>query len=93
MKYLGFLCGVAFAAIVHDAFAKNRLTAPVKISRECKSEVEQYYKDLRPGERGVPRRQVQPTRAPPGNPPRGPPPGPHPPGGASPGPPDPAPTR
>jgi Cysteine rich repeat len=53
MKYLGFLWGVAFAAIGQDAFAKNRLTDPVKIARECKSEVEQFCKDMRPGKRRV----------------------------------------
>jgi len=53
MNYLGFLLGVAFAAIGQDALAKSRLTDPVKIARECKSEVEQFCKDVRPGKRRV----------------------------------------
>jgi len=53
MNYLGFLLGVAFAVIGQDAVAKSRLTDPVKVARECKSELAQFCKDVRPGKRRV----------------------------------------
>ena len=53
MKRLGLLLGIATALFGQDAFAKNRLTDPVKIARECKSEVELLCKGLRPGGRRI----------------------------------------
>ena len=49
MNWLVPLFGVAIAFSGQCAFAKSRLTDPVKIARECKSEVELFCKDLRPG--------------------------------------------
>ena len=49
MNWLSPLFGIAIALSGQDAFAKNRLTDPVKIARECKSDVELLCKGLRPG--------------------------------------------
>ncbi|WP_426613722.1 cysteine rich repeat-containing protein [Bradyrhizobium sp. McL0616] len=49
MNWLSPLFGIAIALSGQDAFAKNRLTDPVKIARECKSDVERLCKALRPG--------------------------------------------
>jgi hypothetical protein len=49
MNWLSPLFGVAIALSGQDAFAKNRLTDPVKIARECKSDLELLCKGLRPG--------------------------------------------
>ncbi|WP_434057372.1 cysteine rich repeat-containing protein [Bradyrhizobium japonicum] len=49
MNWLSPLFGIAIALFGQDAFAKNRLTDPVKIARECKSDVERFCKGLRPG--------------------------------------------
>jgi hypothetical protein len=46
---LGILLCIAIALVGQNAVAKNRLTDPVKIARECKSETEQFCKDMRPG--------------------------------------------
>jgi len=43
------LFGIAIALSSQTAFAKNRLTDPVKVARECKSEVELFCKGFRPG--------------------------------------------
>ena len=43
------LFGIAVALSGQDAIAKNRLTDPVKVARECKSDVELLCKGLRPG--------------------------------------------
>jgi hypothetical protein len=40
---------IAIAVCNQSAFAKNRLTDPVKIARECKSELELFCKGVRPG--------------------------------------------
>jgi hypothetical protein len=40
MYWFSPLFGIAIALSGQDAFAKNRLTDPVKIARECKSDVE-----------------------------------------------------
>ena len=40
MNWLDPLFGIAIALSGQNAFAKNRLTAPVKIARECKTDVE-----------------------------------------------------
>ena len=37
----------------HDAFAKHRMTDPVKIARECKSDLERLCKGLRPGQQRI----------------------------------------
>jgi hypothetical protein len=49
MNWLSPLFGIAIALFGQDALAKNRLTDPVKIARECKSDVELLCKGLRPG--------------------------------------------
>jgi hypothetical protein len=49
MNWLSPLFGIAIALSGQDAFAKNRLTDPVKIARECKSDLELLCKGLRPG--------------------------------------------
>lgn len=49
MNWLGPLFGIAIALSGQNAFAKNRLTDPVKIARECKSDLELLCKGLRPG--------------------------------------------
>jgi hypothetical protein len=49
MNRFTVLFGVAIALSSHSAVAKNRLTDPVKIARECKSEVELLCKGVRPG--------------------------------------------
>jgi hypothetical protein len=49
MNWLSPLLGVAIALFGQDALAKNRLTDPVKIARECKSDVELSCKGFRPG--------------------------------------------
>ena len=43
------LFGIAIVLSGQDAFAKHRLTDPVKIARECKAEVELLCKGLHPG--------------------------------------------
>jgi malate/lactate dehydrogenase len=40
---------IAIAVPGQFAFAKNRLTDPIKIARDCKSEVELFCKAVRPG--------------------------------------------
>lgn len=49
MNWFSPLFGIAIALSGQDAFAKNRLTDPIKIARECKSDVELLCKGLRPG--------------------------------------------
>lgn len=49
MNWFSPLFGIAIALSGQDAFAKNRLTDPVKIARECKSDVERLCRGLRPG--------------------------------------------
>ena len=49
MNRLSLLFGIAIALSGQNAFAKNRLTDPVKIARECKSDIELLCKGLRPG--------------------------------------------
>ena len=49
MNWLGRLLGIAIALSGQDAFAKNRLTDPVKIARECKRDMELLCRGLRPG--------------------------------------------
>jgi cysteine rich repeat protein len=50
---LGVLLGIAVALVGQNAAAKNRLTDPMKIARECKSETEQFCKDVRPGRQRI----------------------------------------
>ena len=47
------LFGIAIALSSQCASAKNRLTDPVKIARECKSEVELFCKAVRPGRQRI----------------------------------------
>jgi hypothetical protein len=49
MNFPGLLLGIAIASFGQNAFAKNRLTDPIKIARECKSDMELMCKGLRPG--------------------------------------------
>jgi hypothetical protein len=49
MNWFHPLLAMGIALCGQDAFAKNRLTDPVKIARECKSDVEHLCKGLRPG--------------------------------------------
>jgi hypothetical protein len=49
MNRVSLLLGMAIVLLCHDAFAKNRLTDPLKIARECKREAELFCKDVRPG--------------------------------------------
>ena len=50
MSWFGRLFGIVIAlAGVQQAVAKNRLTDPLKVARECKSEIELFCKGTRPG--------------------------------------------
>jgi hypothetical protein len=49
MNYFRSLLGVAIALLSQEAVAKNRLTDPLKIARECKAEVELFCREVRPG--------------------------------------------
>jgi hypothetical protein len=49
MNRLPLLLGIAAILYGQNAFAKNRLTDPIKVARECKSEVELLCKGVRPG--------------------------------------------
>jgi len=53
MKWFSLLFGIAIALSGQHAFAKNRLTDPVKIARECKSDLELLCKGLRPGRQRI----------------------------------------
>jgi hypothetical protein len=58
MNWLNPLFGIAIALSGQNAFAKNRLTDPVKIARECKNDVERLCKGLRrPAHRNLPQRK------------------------------------
>lgn len=49
MNWITLPLALATALVVEQAAAKSRLTDPVKIARECKSEAEQFCKGVRPG--------------------------------------------
>ena len=49
MSRFAALFGIAIASFGQCAFAKYRLTDPVKVGRECKIEVERFCKEVRPG--------------------------------------------
>ena len=49
MNRFSLLLAIAATLCGQNAFAKSRLTDPVKIARECKSEVELLCKGVRPG--------------------------------------------
>lgn len=49
MRHVGLVLGTAIVLFGQSALAKNRLTDPLKIARECKSEVELFCKAVRPG--------------------------------------------
>jgi hypothetical protein len=53
MNWLNPLFGVAIALSGQNAFAKNRLTDPVKIARECKTDVKRFCERFRPGGRRI----------------------------------------
>jgi hypothetical protein len=53
MNWLPPLFGIAIALFDQEALAKNRLTDPVKIARECKGDLELLCKGLRPGRQRV----------------------------------------
>jgi hypothetical protein len=42
MNWFNLLFGITIAVIGQYAVAKNRLTDPLKVARECKSEAEQF---------------------------------------------------
>lgn len=49
MNWLGLSFGIAISLLGQEAIAKNRLTDPLKIARECKSEAEIFCKGVRAG--------------------------------------------
>jgi cysteine rich repeat protein len=49
MNWLGLLFGIAISLLGQEAIAKSRLTDPLKIARECKSEAELFCKGVRAG--------------------------------------------
>ena len=49
MNWLTPLFGIAIALSGQNAFGKNCLTDPVKIARECKTDVKRLCEGLRPG--------------------------------------------
>ena len=53
MRWLGLTLIAAVACASGQATARNRLTDPVKIARECKGEAEQFCKVVRPGGRRI----------------------------------------
>jgi hypothetical protein len=53
MKWFVPCFALAIALSGQDAFAKHRLTDPIKIARECKSEVELLCKGHRPGDHRI----------------------------------------
>jgi hypothetical protein len=53
MNWLNPLFGIAMALSGQNALAKNRLTDPVKIARECKGDIELLCKGLRPAGRRI----------------------------------------
>ena len=53
MNWFPPLFGIAIALFDQEALAKNRLTDPVKIARECKGDLELLCKGLRPGRHRV----------------------------------------
>jgi hypothetical protein len=53
MNWLALSLIAAIALASGHAVARNRLTDPLKIARECKSEAELFCKDVRPGGRRI----------------------------------------
>jgi hypothetical protein len=53
MNWFRALFGIAIALAGHEAFAKQRITDPIKIARECKSDLERLCKGLRPGRQRI----------------------------------------
>jgi hypothetical protein len=49
MNRLIVLLGIAVAFTGQSATAKHRLTDPLRIARECKSELERFCAQFRPG--------------------------------------------
>ena len=48
MNLLSPLFGIAIALSVQNSFAKSRLTDPVKIARECKSDIISFARKFDP---------------------------------------------
>lgn len=53
MKWLGPLFGIAITFLGQNAMAKNRLTDPLRIARECKTEAELFCKNVRAGSQRI----------------------------------------
>jgi len=53
MNWPGPLLVVAIACVGYGASAKSRLTDPLKIARECKSEAELFCKGVRAGSQRI----------------------------------------
>ena len=53
MNWLGPSLAVAIALVASDASAKSRLTDPLKVARECKSEAESFCKGVRAGKQRI----------------------------------------
>ena len=49
MRFFSLLLGIAILTLCQNAIAKNRLTDPLKIARECKTELELFCKGVRAG--------------------------------------------
>ncbi|HYI27167.1 MAG TPA: hypothetical protein VD863_04880, partial [Bradyrhizobium sp.] len=53
MNWFRALLSVATMLASHDAFAKHRMTDPLKIARECKGDLERLCKAPRPGHQRI----------------------------------------
>jgi hypothetical protein len=53
MNLFRLLFGLVIVMSGQDAFAKNRLTDPVKIARECRTDLELHCKGVRPGNQRI----------------------------------------
>jgi hypothetical protein len=53
MNWFRALFCIAIASISHGAFAKQKMTDPLKIARECKSDLALLCKAARPGRQRV----------------------------------------
>jgi malate/lactate dehydrogenase len=49
MKWFRALFCIAVASVGHEAFARQKITDPLKIARECKSDLALLCKGVRPG--------------------------------------------
>ena len=53
MNRFRVLFGIVMVLSGQNAFAKDRLTDPIKIARECKSDLELHCKGVRPGSQRI----------------------------------------